>query len=50
MAVLWERKREKQREREREQERGGDKGEFYSSNIPGQDLSTEDVSVVQLDI
>ena len=37
-------------EREGEREIGVDKGDFYSSNIPGQDLSTKIMSVVQLDI
>ena len=43
-----EKEREKERGRERERER--EKRYFDSSKIPGQDLSTVDVPVVQVDI
>lgn len=42
MAVLFERKFETERGRD------GEKGGFDSSNSPGQDLSTEVVSVIPL--
>ena len=46
MPVLFKRKKEK----ERKKESVVNKGYFYSSKCPGQDLITEEVSVVQVDI
>ena len=51
--ILWQyylRDRERKRQRVRERGKGGDKGDLYSSNSPGQYLSTEEVSVFPMDI
>jgi len=44
------RERETERDRQRETERERHKGDFDSSNSPGQDLSTKQVPVFQEDI